>query len=348
MPTTITNKHTWLIFVALSPVLTALLLTGCSPKKLPAYGAANELTIVTNLSTQDQTVKLLESAFAKPLTSVDEDTSYLPDVIPASEFARDSRRLDASRNLVLLVDISKHDSLTKKIQDLLGTKIMTEIMEGSGEYFVRSNVWALAQTLTIIVGASSESLANVIKTRGDRIYAEMDSLVTERTKDALYAGGEQTSVTSGLASKYGWSLRVPLGFNPMELDTVETGMLLKFKADEPTRLVFVYWMPYNEGEPLDAKKCMELRTKLVWACYDEDVIDYAKTITRDVVFEGRKAVRAEGVWQNQKYVIGGPFFTYCFPSGDRFYMIDAVVFAPGTHKGAFLKQLEAMIMTFKG
>lgn len=341
-------------FVALSVLLVAVSLMGCAPKKLPAYGAANELTIVTNLGTQDETVQLLKSTFAKPLISVDEDTLYIPEVLSASEFARYGRRYDASRNLVMLVDITKHDSLTKKVQGLLGTKVLKQIEEGSAEYFVHSNVWALAQTLVIIAGAGKGNLADAIKTRGNRLYAEMDSVITERTKDALYAGesvrggSEQASASSGLASKYGWSLRIPAGFKSIELDTVETGTLLRFRTDEPTRLVFLYWMPYQGGELLDPKNCLELRAKLVWVVYDQDVMDFARTVTRDAVFEGRKAVKIEGVWQNKKYLIDGPFFTYCFLSGNRFFMIDAVIYAPGTRKGALFKQLEAMMMTFKG
>ncbi|MCX5800403.1 MAG: DUF4837 family protein [Candidatus Eisenbacteria bacterium] len=344
------NKRASLVLVAVGFCLAALSLAGCSPKKLPAYGAANEITIVTNLGTQDEAVVLLRSTLAKPLISVDEDTLYIPEVLSGAEFAKHGRRYDAYRNLVMLVDITRDDGLTKKIEGLLGTKVLKRIQEGSAEYFVRSDVWALAQTLTIIAGAGKESLAAVIESEGESLYAELDSLVTERTGEVIFAGGEQPLITNDLASRYGWSLRVPPGFKPVELDTVETGMLLRLRIDEPTRLVFVYWMPFhgNESEVLDPRKCLELRAKLVWAVYDQDVMDRARTITREAVFEGRKAVKIEGIWQNEKYVIGGPFFTYCFLAKNRFYMIDAVIYAPGTRKGALFKQLEAMMMTFRG
>jgi hypothetical protein len=354
MRTTIVSRHAPETLVSLCVLLAAAFLTGCAPKKLPAYGAANELTIVTNLSTRDETVQLLKSTFARSLVSEDEDTLYVPEVLSAGEFARYGRRYDASRNLVILVDITKHDGLTKKVQGLLGTKVFKQIEEGPAEYFVHSNVWALAQTLVIIAGAGKGNLAGAIKTRGNRLYAEMDSVITERTKDALYGGegilgeGEQTSAGTGLASKYGWSLRMPAGFRSTRLDTVGAGTLLRFKTEEPTRLVFVYWIPYQGTELPDPKKCLEIRAELVWIVYDQDVMDFTRTVTRDVVFEGRKSVKIEGVWQNKKYVTRGPFFSYCFLSGNRFYMIDAVVYAPGTRKGALFKQLEAIITTFKG
>jgi len=335
------------ILILVSVLLAASLLTGCSPRKLPAFGSANEIKVVTNLGIEDEAVALLRSLFARPLITEDEDTLYTLEILSASEFTKYSRRYDASRNLVLLVDITRRDGLTKKIEGLLGTNVMKRIQEGPAEYFVRSDVWALAQTLTIIAGAGKQSLAQVMASRGDRLYAEVDSLVIERTREAIYAGGEQSSIARDLISKYGWSLNLPLGFEAMELDTVETGLLLRLRKNEPMRHVFVFWMPFEASESLDPKKCLELRGKLVWTVYDQDVMDYTRTITENTVFEGREAVRIDGIWQNEKSGMRGPFFTYCFRTKNRFYMIDAVIYAPGTRKGALFRQFEVMMTTFR-
>jgi hypothetical protein len=150
-------------------------------------------------------------------------------------------------------------------------------------------------------------------------------------------------MSSYVSSKYGWTVRIPKGFRVAE---DEKGRLVKFVAHEPTRLLFVHWRP-SDGEALNAERCLRLRSRLVWEYYDEDVIEESMTSASDAVFQGREAVRIDGVWQNEKHVIGGPFFTLCFDEGDRFYMIDCVVFAPGMDKAGFLKQLEALALTFK-
>lgn len=324
-----------------------LLLTGCSPKQLPAFGAIDELTVVTNLDTRDEAVVLLESIFTGSLKTVGLDTMYVPVVVPASEFARYSGRYDASRNLVLLVDISKHDGLTKKVQSLLGTGVMSRIEQGPGEYFVCADVWALAQTLTIVAGAGEERIADLMRTKGYRLYAEVDSMVTEDTVEGIYERGERTSVTRDLAAKYGWSLRIPPGFRPAAADTIEGGMVFKLRADEPTRLVFVYWMPEANGLP-DTKTCVELRARLASRIYDQDALTPTKIAARQVMFQGHQATRIEGAWRNDGLAAGGPFFSYCFVSGHRLYMIDVVLFAPNAHVGGVLRQLEALLLTFRG
>jgi len=64
-------------------------------------------------------------------------------------------------------------------------------------------------------------------------------------------------------------------------------------------------------------------------------------------FQGAPGLRWEGVWQNEKYVIGGPFRAFaCHRNGDSFLMV-GLVYAPGQDKMPALRQVEAMISTFR-
>lgn len=326
------------LILALTVLLLVSCVGGCSTRKLPALGAGNQLTIVTNVRAEDKSVELLKSIFARDVVTVDEEYAYAFEVIPAAELGKHIN----SRNLVLLTDLSRNDGLSKSVRRILGKREASRMMKESGDYVVLSNKEALGQTLAIVAGPERESLVRVIRERGDRLFAEFDSVVIERTKDILYLHGEQNAMSRYLSSKYGWTVRIPKGFRVAE---DEKGRLVKLVAHEPSRLLFVHWRP-AEGKPLDARECLRLRSKLVWEYYDEDVIEESMTSARKTLFQGKEAVRIQGVWQNEKHVIGGPFFTLCFHEQERFYMIDCVVFAPGMDKASFLKQLEALALTF--
>ncbi|UCF77763.1 MAG: DUF4837 family protein [Candidatus Eiseniibacteriota bacterium] len=319
--------------------LFVLSIGGCSPRQLPALGPANQLTIVTNVRFEDESVGLLQATFAKDVVTVDEEKAYAFELLSPRELTKHRN----SRNLLLLADLSREDSVTRKIRRLLGKSEFDRLSEGAGGYVVLRNAEALGQTLVIVAGPDSKSLAKIVRTKGEQLFAEVDSMVIERTVDVLYLHGEQDALSRYLSSKYGWTVRIPKGFRVAE---DEPGRLVKLVADEPARLLFVHWGP-AEKTALDARDCLELRSRLVWAYYDEDVIERSMTHTRETVFQGRKAVRIQGVWQNEKHVIGGPFFTFCFHEKGRFYMIDCVVFAPGMDKASFLKQLEALASTFR-
>jgi hypothetical protein len=323
----------------LTVFLLILSVGGCSPRKLPALGAANQLTIVTNVGAEDESVGLLKAVFSKKVVTVDEEATYAFEVLPADKLHKHRK----SRNLLLLADLSRNDALSKRVRRLLGRTRANRIMKGAGDYVVLSNEEALGQTLAIVAGPDSGSLAGLIREKGERLFSEVDSVVVERAKDVLYLHGEQKGMSRYLSSKYGWTVRIPKGFRVAE---DEKGRLVKLVAHEPTRLFFVHWRP-SDGEPLNARQCLRLRSKLVWEYYDEDVIEESMTSTAETVFQGRETVKIQGVWQNEKHVIGGPFFTLCFHERERFYMIDCIVFAPGMDKESFLKQLEALALTFE-
>jgi len=168
--------------------LCTFLASGCSPKKLPAYGAANKIMIVTNLGNEEGAVTLLRSGVEGAFVLGDSKIADTTEVVSAEDFSRHARRYDASRNLVFLVDVTRPDALTKKTENLLGTNVLRRVRAGSAEYFVRRDVWSLGQTLTIIAGAGELSLREVISRSGKRLYAEMDSLAVESGKLFYHAG----------------------------------------------------------------------------------------------------------------------------------------------------------------
>ena len=63
-------------------------------------------------------------------------------------------------------------------------------------------------------------------------------------------------------------------------------------------------------------------------------------------FQGHEATILKGLWQNEKYGMGGAFETYLFFSGDRFFMVDISVYHPDGDKLPFLRELRAIASTF--
>ncbi|MFH0778102.1 MAG: DUF4837 family protein [Candidatus Eisenbacteria bacterium] len=321
-----------------SVLLVALTLCTCSPKQLPALGPASLLTIVTNVPQNHESVSLIMTLFSKDIGTVDEEKAYTFEIFPPSKL----RKQDDNRNVILLADLSRNDVVAKRATRLLGKKMVGLIMDGSADYAILRDVSALGQTLAIVAGPSERSLSELLKARGNRFFSDVDSIIIEGTKKLTFNMGDQRQMSDYLLSKYGWTIRIPRDFKVAE---VEGGGLVKLVGSEPARLLFVYWKE-AERETLDARYCLLQRAKVAFAYYDEDEIDHSRTLTRNVSFNGRTVVRIEGVWQNEKYVIGGPFFSYCFLDGGRFYIVDCVLFAPGMEKASWLKQLDAIARTF--
>ncbi len=80
---------------------------------------------------------------------------------------------------------------------------------------------------------------------------------------------------------------------------------------------------------------------------DGDFALAERTHTFPVSFQGEPALKWEGIWQNEKYTIGGPFRAFAFHRGGRSYILIGEVFAPGADKVYLLRQVEALMNTFR-
>jgi hypothetical protein len=281
---------------------------------------------VTNLSPEDPAIQAVKAAFVRPVISVEEENRYTFEVHGPGGLAR---QRDA-RNLVLVADLSRRDAVTRKVREVLGKERTARLRERTG-WTVLPNVEALGQTMVVVAGSDRKRILRLLEVEGEDLYARADSMVTRRTGDIVYMNGEERAMGRYLESRYGWTVRIPKGFKTAEDRKNGVVKLVSMDSQQPTRLLLAYWTPSRSATP-DPEYCLKLRARLAWLYYDEDRVDPGSTAVSEVTFQGRKALRIEGLWQNEKHLIGGPFFTVCFVERERLYLLDGVVFAPGMDK----------------
>jgi hypothetical protein len=316
--------------------------SGCSQRKLPALGPSNLLTIVTNLAPEDVTIAAIKAAFSKPVVSVEQENRYTFEVHGPEKLARQRD----SRNLILVADLGKHDAVSRKAREVLGRAVVRDVLKRGSGYRVLPNVEAFGQTMLVVAGPNGPSMMTLLETRAEEVYTRTDSMVTERARDIVYMNGEDAAMGNYLYSKYGWSVRIPKGFKVAEDSRNRVVKLVSTDTQEPSRLFLAHWAPAGSAD-LDPSKCLQLRARLAWVYYDEDRMELDSTKISEAVFQGRRVLRIDGIWQNEKHLIGGPFFTLCFVDDGRLYLLDGIVFAPGMDKSPWLRQLEAIMLTFR-
>jgi len=106
---------------------------------------------------------------------------------------------------------------------------------------------------------------------------------------------------------------------------------------------------WQEGaEDGTVEGCLERRRQLAWTQYDEDEVVEESVVSREVTLCDRPAVRIQGLWRNVKHTIGGAFLTYrvSVPERGRTVMLDFYLYAPGMEQVAFLREMEAIALTF--
>jgi hypothetical protein len=166
--------------------------------------------------------------------------------------------------------------------------------------------------------------------------------VAEGLVKTMYALGEDTELSVQVARRFGWTMRLVPGFNAV---SDPQRQVVKLNSQDPVRLFLVHWR--DERIPLEFSKWRSILEEILELYNDGDFIEEPRTVGLRTRFQGEAALKWEGVWQNDKYIIGGPFRAYAFHRGDRSYLLVGIVYAPGQDKVHILRQVEGMLRTFE-
>jgi hypothetical protein len=324
--------------LALTCAVLAATACGCSKPVTLAVGPAGDISIITDLPEDSPEVRALVDGLEVEIVIIRPEVAFNVEVSDFKGF--DIRR--NWRNLILLGSLDEGSRVSDTIENLLGEKDRAELERGERNLFLIRDRWAIGQLIAVLATPDRGSLLEAVRGNSKTLYDTFERATVENTYRILLKKDLQRDTARYLERTYGWSLLVPEAFEVSE--DAESKIVL-FRAVDPARMILVHWID-DYDKPLTAQDCLDLRAKLAWNVYDEDVIAPDMTETEETSFLGRPAIKIVGVWHNEKHINGGPFRTYCFMDGKRLYLVDMLVYAPGMDKIPFLRELEAICRTF--
>ncbi len=211
-----------------------------------------------------------------------------------------------------------------------------------------SDVWArsqLAAALLLPAEGQAEAVRRLLPEVRDLLDRRYDEWLIER----MYTTGVNDSLAAAL-SEYGFTMQLPSVY----LFSVEDSL-------------FRFGNPYRQGDTDLLRSLL-----LTWRSGTDDVTPEMLRAWRDTIDEthydlpqdildegiswgtvevnGVTGLELRGVWQDRsEFPAAGPFITRAIacPQQDRTYYIDAWLFAPGTDKYPYLRQLEILLDSFR-
>ncbi len=323
-------------------VIVTALLTGCDMSSNPALGPYEQVHVISEREADADVLSLLSDALEIPFRTFQEETLFV--LLP-----RPVRKLDEvknRKNLLFPVDLSERGRVERIATQVLGDeRIRRAKNSAEAKLFFIDDPWAVGQTAAFLLGANRKILLEGAKKEGDRIRSGFLGANRKRILRFLLFRGENISLSRKIYERYGWTIRMPAPF--VEDEQFLDKRFFTMKMDQPGRIVSVYWEEgHAEMPPDDA--ILEIRRRIGWDFADEDEVDSASVRVFHAPFQGHDAVRIEGIWQNEKYTIGGPFRSIAFlePGKSRLFLIDYAVYAPGFSKKYYLWELESVVETF--
>jgi hypothetical protein len=263
---------------------------------------------------------------------------------------QDLKTLIRFPNMLLVGSLDQDNDMSDLLKKMLSEDALMRVQEDSAFLFNKNDPWARNQLLALAVAKDTQTLKKNLAEHGDRIFNLFDENMSANVFRSLYLHFEQDEINKSLMKQHGWNVRVQHDYY-VAVDSAEIRYVW-LRRFNPQRWLSVYWEPVEDPSILSKEWMLQKRAEVIEPFYDGDYVYEDSTIQvqeKIVDFNNRYAIRLDGVWQNEKHVMGGPFRSYAFyeESDGRLYLIDLAVYAPGKRKNEFMRQLDGIASTFK-
>lgn len=230
----------------------------------------------------------------------------------------------------------------RNISRLLNAEARAAVLRDNFALFKKHDLWARDQLVLILVTAEPQLLWETFKEFQPLISRILEDEYRQRLKRDYYATPLDDDLKNRLR-KYGWSMDLHRGWL-IDTTQLREGFLFVHTHD-PDRSIFCWREPGSRlpGDTAAIKKRDELTRRF----YAGDYVVRGTMTSSQVSFQGKPALRLQGIWQNDSLVAGGPFVTYLFSDRDTLYMVDAILFLPGERKTEAFIKLDIALNSFQ-
>lgn len=313
----------------------------CSGSLPMSLGSSAEIAVVTDARSGDSRVLALLAVLQEPLEFARGEARFRATVVPSAEL--DTRR--HSRCLALLTDLGAPGSLAGPLRRLLSPEELEKMRAAPFAFRVVRDAWARGQCILVVHARASGGGEKLAGSAADMTSA-LEEGITGALIPVVLAGGEERALERRLARDHGFTLRVPAGWLLGGDPARGVARLYRVDEEDGSRFLLLVSLPADRA-PSGSDSLLAMRNRLGGSWGDGDQVDTGSSTVRSGLFQHLPATVVEGTWRNEKYAIGGPFRSYAFVRGSRFFLVDIAVFRPRDGRLPILREAAAVAATFR-
>lgn len=332
----------WILFITVGFVC-GIVFSACSFKPR-ATGSDNELGILIDADLQAALESDLMQTFCPILETPQPERRFIP------RFGGTDRIQDLqAQKFLLLVGVLDHNG---KMSETISAMFTPEVLQGirNGEYYVFSkrDEWANGQLMLVLAAPDIPTLIERLRSERESLFNILDARRTEWVSKDLYHRYEQKDLAADIRERYGFNLRIPHDY-VLVRDEPEAGWLRLKRGLQPGRWITLWRSTPLEEDPVDSTWVYQTWATLAAQFADPVRANLSFLKSRETEIFGHPGFEMRGLWETENAKGGGPFLCRAFydPAGGRVYLLEGEVFNPGGLKEPFVKQLEAILETFK-
>lgn len=224
----------------------------------------------------------------------------------------------------------------------------------------QQDVYARNQSVLHLFSATEAELVNRINQNQEFVRDFFNKVEKDRLVNKLYKSGEKKGIEDVLVNKHHFYMRIPNGYRLEENDSNFVWIRQPGTADGTIdKNIFVSSAVYSREEIFNKSEIIAWRNRItrnkiyenpemVGSYMETDTI-HVKVAYKTLKLGGNFAKEIRGIWKTHTYGIGGPYIGYAVldKNSNTVFYIDGFVVSPGKPKRESMRELEAIISTFR-
>ena len=319
-----------------------------------ARGEADEIILVVDSTQWVDSLGLggeLRKTFMSPMLGLPQDEPLFN--VSKVNPQKLNSVLKSAKNMVFVTTLDSKTRDSRVLQNYFTSQSLNRIKRDTS-IFMRTHrdVFAKGQTVMFLFGSSEEKLAKQINYNRSQIREYFETSARETIKESLF-NSPKKQLAQRIKENHNVEFTVPYGWEKAR-DLRNFVWLRKMDA-ETEQSIFVYYEPYRDRGIFNeiGKFRDKVTRRNLYDGENQDVYitrqEIIPVFTERVNFNGHFAVEARGLWKISDSSRGGPFVSYTIVDEEEglVYYVEGYVDSPGTRKKHLVRELEAILSTFK-
>ncbi len=348
------RMQTW-GFVAL-----VVLLIGCEgaaeklkEEMLPtAGGEIGEMILVID-STQwkGEIGREIKEAFRAPMIGLPQDEPMFS--VNKVNPRKLNNLLKSATNMVFVMTLDSKTEESRTIRRYFTNQSLNKIQQDTSLWMtIRNDEFAKGQVALYLFAKDEATLVRKLDENMGRLRAFFESVEQKRIKKKLYAS-RATEAEKAILESQGVSLQVPFGWDLAK--NLPNFSWIRFLEVDREMDIFIYQQPYTSQSVFN--DLPGLRDNITSQFLRDSEKPELYIMRQDIVpvfqeavnFQGNYAKKARGLWKISDNSGGGPFISYTIvdEASQKLFYIEGYVYAPAGRKKNFVREVDAILSTFK-
>jgi len=293
----------------------------------------------------------LKTTFRAPVKALPQDeSSFILSRVNPKKF---NSVLKTAMNLVFVMTLDSRTSESQNVRRYFTNQALKKIQSDSSLWMtIRRDEFAKGQVALYLFGQDEESLTQKVLENEERLRDFFESLTKTRMKTRILKQRE-TELEKAIAERQNVTIQIPFGWE-VSKNLPNFSWVRRLEADSEMN-IFIYQEPYTDPKVFDDMSAFRDRiTETFLRDSEKPEIfitrqDIIPLLEDRVSFDEKFAVKSRGLWKISDNSGGGPFISYAIVDEQKqtLYYVEGYVYAPGTKKKNFIREVDAILSTFK-